>query len=153
MRDIREDLRQRLQSIALQRGELQARMEWLDKAEAHVRGLMEYEKYQVQTQQEPLFSQDQLPAEGERTAIAQFLREALADGRSRTLEELKKSAAVRDVNFEGKNPGRVLHFALLGMAQSGVVAMVNKGVWQINTERPVENDASQEIRDSPLRPM
>lgn len=134
MRDIREDLRQRLQAIALQRGELQARLGWLDKAEAHVLGLLEYEKYQAQRQQEPLFTDAELPAEEERTETAQFLREVLADGRPRTLEELKKAASDRGLNFEGKNPGRVLHFALLGMAQNGIVEMVSKGVWHLKLE-------------------
>lgn len=65
-----------------------------------------------------------------------FLREVLAGGRPGTREELEKAASDRSLNFEGKNPGRVLHFALLGMAQNGIVEMVSKGVGHLKLEDP-----------------
>jgi len=141
MRDIREDLRQRLVSITLQRGQLQARLRWLDDAEAHVKGLLDYEKMQAQMDQQPLFSEEELPTDTERSEVALFLRDVLADGRPRSLDELKKHAATRNIEFGEKNPGRVLHFALLGMAQSGIVEMVDKGVWQMKVDPPKLNGA------------
>lgn len=131
MRDIREDLRQRLQSIAIQRGQLQARLAWLDQAEANIKGLLEFEKMQVDADQQVLFEQEPPVGEEERSAIARFLRDVLMDGRPRTLDELKQAAFTRGLAFGDKNPGRVLHFALLGMAQSGIVEMVGKGIWQL----------------------
>lgn len=146
MRDIREDLRQRLQSIAAQRGEMQARLQWLDQAETHIKGLLEYERIQAELNQEPLFAEPIRPDE-DRTEIAQFLRDALADGAPRSLDDLKKAAAVRSINFHEKIPGRVLHFALLGMAQGGVVEMVDKGVWKLKTEI----QASPEVEEEGIR--
>lgn len=134
MRDLRDELRQRLQGIALEKATYRERLVYLDKIEEQVKGFLEYETMRVRAEgrdQTVLFPEiDPIP-EGERSALSQFLRDALMDGNPRSLDDLKRSAQDRNFDFGEKNPGRVLHFALLGMAQSGVVTMVEKGVWRI----------------------
>lgn len=80
---------------------------------------------------QPAWSSEGEGASGEpRTELAQFLSSALSDGNNWSLGELKRLAAQNGINFGEKNPGRVIHFALLGMAQSDAVEMVEKGVWR-----------------------
>ncbi len=132
MRDIREDLRHRLTKIAVQRGELRSRLAWLDEVEAHIKALVEYERAQVEFDQPALFTDDSL--EAEQSAIGKFVREALSDLRPRTLDELKATAQERGMAFGDKNPGRVLHFALVGMKQNGIVDRDTEGRWRLLSE-------------------
>ena len=111
----------------------QERLALLDKTEAHIRGLLEWETMRVRTEnsdQSVLFA-DEEPTEGERSVLSKFLTHYLADGTVRPLEDIKVAAVQSRIAFGEKNPGRVLHFALLGMAQNGMVRMVDKGKWQI----------------------
>jgi|SRR5471030_2712600 hypothetical protein len=137
MRDIREDLRQRLTMIAAQRGQLRAKLSWLDEAEAHIKGLLDYEHVQAEMEQPFLF--DAFSEETERSPVAQFLRDALADLQPKTLDELKARALARGLDFKGKNPGRVLHFALVGMAQSGLAESLGSGSWRFNNQTRIAN--------------
>ena len=107
---------------------------WLDRVEEQVKGLLEYETVRMRLagrDQAALFPEDQ-PTERERSLLSQFIRDALNDGTPRSLEDLKRIAQDRGMDFGGKNPGRVLHFGLLGMAQNNLVEMVEKGVWRIS---------------------
>jgi hypothetical protein len=156
MRDIRDDLRHRLNRIALQRGELQQRIAWLGEMEGHIKAALEYEVMQSEGDQAFLFSEDAV--ETGRSPVAQFLREALSDLRPRTLDELKVAAGFRRLDFNGKNAGRVLHFALVGMAQSGLVESLGNGIWKLKqgTTAKKEEPEVQEIEiemvdsDAPL---
>jgi hypothetical protein len=119
----------------MERATLSERLSFLGQVEQNTKSLLEYENMRVRMEtkdQAPLFPEDQPITDNERTVLSQFIHEALMDGRQRSLEDLKRLAAERAVQFGEKTPGRVLHFALLGMAQSGAVEMVDKGVWRIN---------------------
>lgn len=129
MRDIREDLRQRLTKIAAQRGELQSRLSWLNEMENHIKAALEYERFHSESDQTNLFVEE--PAEGEHSVISQFIRETLSDLNGRTLDELKLAAQQRGLEFGEKNPGRVLHFALVGMKQGGIVHRDPEGRWRL----------------------
>ncbi|MFY9672869.1 MAG: hypothetical protein WAK13_00365 [Terriglobales bacterium] len=50
---------------------------------------------------------------------------------SASLDELKESAVQRGVPFGEKKPGRVIHFAMLGMEQHDLVAKTPDGRWQL----------------------
>jgi len=63
------------------------------------------------------------------TALSSFILESLRD-RGKTTETLKAETKKAGISFGQKKPGRVLHFALLGMAQHGVVERVN-GTWRL----------------------
>jgi len=135
MRDIRDDLRQRLVKIGIQRGELQARLAWLGQMQEHIKAAIEYEAAQSENDQSTLFSET---TESDRSPLAQFIRESLSDLRPRTLDELKVAATSRGLDFKGKNPGRVLHFALVGMAQSNLVESLGNGTWKLKSAGPLD---------------
>jgi hypothetical protein len=129
MRDIREDLRQRLMKISAQRAEIQARLEWLNEMEAHVKAALEYERVQAESDQVGLFLEE--PSDSERSVTSQFIHEVLSDLKGRTLDELKAAALRKGLTFGEKNPGRVLHFALVGMKQGGIVDRDSDGRWRL----------------------
>jgi len=133
VRDLREDLRQRLQALALERATLSERLAYLDQIEVQTKNLLEYEVMRIQAgsaAQQGLFTDTQI-ADSQRSDLSLFLRDALSDGTPRPLGYLKRAAQKRQIDFGGKNPGRVLHFALTGMAQNGIVEMEEKGVWRL----------------------
>jgi hypothetical protein len=133
MRDIRQDLRERIDKLESERLELQTQLEQLSRREITLKALLLEEDSRWSTQ-ERLFPAEgeHPPTNGHRTAYSKFLIQALIDHHGPIrLDVLKALAQQRGINFEGKNPGRVLHFALLGMAQNGVVEMVEKGVWRL----------------------
>ena len=79
-------------------------------------------------------SQGQLPAmtsgANGGTPLSVFLRGALGDGRPHTLQDLVtqvkgKGGLIR----EEASPGRVVHYALIGMQQHGYVKRSNDGTW------------------------
>lgn len=61
--------------------------------------------------------------------LSRFLLEALAE-RGKSLEKLKREAKAKGFTFPGKHPGRVLHYALVGMAQNRLVEKSN-GIWRL----------------------
>lgn len=134
MIDLREELRQRLSAIDLEKATIRERLTWLDHLTEQVKGLLEFETMRVRSlvgDQPGLFPGDN---DGERSMLSMFIRDALNDGLPHTLDDLKRVAQDRGMQFGDKNPGRVLHFALLGMAQNGVVEMVDKGIWKLARE-------------------
>ena len=132
MRDIREDLRERLHKIESERAEIQSQLDQLSTREASLRTLLQEENIRWANQRD-LFNppHEHALTNGHRTVLAQFIMRALADGTPRDLDVIKQMAQEQHIDFEDKNPGRVLHFALLGMAQSGTVEMIEKGVWKL----------------------
>lgn len=59
-------------------------------------------------------------------------RKIMASGRTWSLGELKDAATLRGLRFDdGKQPGRVLHFALIGLAQRGIVEPTPTGHWRL----------------------
>jgi hypothetical protein len=132
MRDIRQDLRERLDKLESERLELKTQLEQLSRREVTLKALLQEEDSRWATQV-GLFPTEREPllTNGDRTAYAKFLVQAMATHEPMTLDVLKDLAHQKGVEFDGKNPGRVLHFALLGMSQNGVVEMVESGVWRL----------------------
>ncbi len=131
MRDIRSDLMDRLKALSAERTRLQVDLDELKHREILLRALLEDEEDYWSKSQPSLF---EVAAEGngepERTEVSRFLLEALSDAGEHSLSDLKELAENAGVDFGEKSPGRVLHFALLGMAQNELVEMVSKGVWR-----------------------
>jgi hypothetical protein len=134
LHDLREELRQRLTLIDIERGQIRERLVFLEESEVHVRALLSYEEMRMRTDDPNLVLPFLSSPRGdgpERTKLTLFLRDKMADGQTWTLEDLKKAAEDSKMEFDGKQPGRVLHFALLGMAQNGTAEMVSKGTWRL----------------------
>jgi hypothetical protein len=112
------------------RAELQQRLAWLGQVQEHIKATLDYEIQDAEGIQSLLFMEG--ADEVERgSPIATFLREVLSDFRPRSLDELKVMAGSRGIDFKDKNPGRVLHFALVGLAQNKMVESLGNGVWRL----------------------
>ncbi len=76
----------------------------------------------------PLFER----SEAQGSVLSQVLLDTLkSKGGVAWLGELKESAVERGVPFGDKQPGRVIHFAMLGMAQHNLVARESDGRWRL----------------------
>lgn len=63
--------------------------------------------------------------------LSVFLRDALSDGKPHHLSELKALVSTKEgLVRPGTEPGRVIHFALLGMQQHGRVNRRRDGTWE-----------------------
>lgn len=113
MRDIRPDLRERLEAIATQRMQLVEQ-------ENSIRALLQQEELRFASRgSEPLTLTSTVPLPVD---VNKLVVSVLSDG-PMTAEEIKtKTTAL--YNFDGKAPGRVLNFTLQGMAKSGIVEKI-----------------------------
>jgi hypothetical protein len=135
MRDIRPDLRERLQSVLNKRQTYQRALDALSVEENLLTKLLQAEDAMFDTS--TLFDavEDAKPTELSPPQPASPLSEVLLDTLKTksgpvTIEELKQSAAQRGVPFGGKRPGRVIHFVMLGMAQHNLVEKKDGG-WML----------------------
>jgi hypothetical protein len=131
MRDIRQDLRERLDSTRAKRVAMQAELERLIAQERTLDKLIEEESAIWERISPPLFE----GTEPQGSVLSQVLLETLkSKGGAAWLGELKESAVQRGVPFGEKQPGRVIHFAMLGMAQHKLVAREQSGRWRLVEE-------------------
>jgi hypothetical protein len=129
MRDIRQDLRERLSSVRTKRESLQRELASVDAQESTISNLLEAEEALWSQVNPPLFEGTE---EKPSSPLSQVLLETLkSQSGSASLEELKRSAVRRGVPFGGKQPGRVIHFAMLGMAQHKLVERKGDGSWTL----------------------
>ncbi len=123
MRDIRSDLRERLETLQTDRRKLEKRDDMLNR-------LLREEEERFAIRQVSLFeSNDRRPEPT--TPLGQFIRETMADGQDWPLDRLKDAAQAKGIDFEGKHPGRVLHFALVGMTNKKYVEQRVNGMWRL----------------------
>lgn len=132
MRDIRQDLRERLAEVEAQCAHHQRQVEALVEQERTLRALLNAEEARWPVQQ-PLIpgyetSKASVTKNGH-SPLGRFLIERLATG-GKTLPMLKSEAEHAGILLTSKHPGRALHFSLVGMARNGYVEKVN-GVWQL----------------------
>jgi hypothetical protein len=130
MRDIRDDLRERLSEISKRRAELESQLAELDAAEVTTNSLLhrEDERWAVAERNPsaaPLFvSSVPLQYEGNgkySSPVAKFVLRTLAEQGPSDLPSLKRAARKAGIGFGEKSPGRSLHFLLTGMRQTGRV--------------------------------
>lgn len=79
-------------------------------------------------------TQAELPVVGDvvGTPLSNFLRSVLSDGKSHTTQRLAQIAATKPgLIKENSSPGRVVHFALLGLSQHGLVERTAEGMWRL----------------------
>lgn len=130
MRDIRQDLRERLASVRAKRASLERAIDALSAQEASINKLLEEEEAMWDEVNPGLFA-----GAGERpqgTPLSQVLLETLrTKSGTASLEELKEAAVRCGVPFGGKQPGRVIHFAMLGMQQHKLVDRKTDGRWTL----------------------
>ena len=119
MRDIREDLKERLEHIRQQITVLQAR-------EKSLMNLISVEEADFGGGQENLFAQQ---TEGD-NPIRQFIINALGDGSTVwSVDDLKDRADDLGLEIPSQHPGRSLNINLVSMVRSGMVAKDGAGDW------------------------
>jgi len=134
MKDIRQDLKERLVDVDQERVRIQSRLAELTHIESGLKSLLEAEekRWKPSTETYTLFPPPKPNGSGKYSSpIAQFIMAALSDGKPKTLADLKKGAQLDGIDFGDKKPGRSIHFALVGMQQNSMVEMVGKGVWKL----------------------
>ena len=134
MRDIRPDLRERLAEIAARKRSLTEQLEALTANEKAVQALLRSEEDRWTASQPSLFGNGGRPASSRRrqpTRLADFLRGTMADGAVWRLDQIKEAAKSQHIDFGKKDPGRVLHFALVALKNSKQADMVGKGQWRL----------------------
>jgi hypothetical protein len=127
-------LRERLAEIAARKRSLTEKLEALTANEKAVQELLRSEEDRWATSQPSLFGNGGRPSRGRRrepTRLADFLRETMADGAVWKLEQIKEAAKSQHIDFGKKDPGRVLHFALVGLKNAKQAEMVGKGQWRL----------------------
>ncbi len=138
MKNIRDELAQRLQQVREERNQVTHRLDRLGQLERAIDLLIKEEDLPTRiTQLSPL------PVKAVtghkvigRTELSRFIVKALADGKPRSLGKLVQLAKNEDFDFHGKAPKRVLHFALVGLQHNSYAKMLEPSVWQL-TEKAI----------------
>jgi hypothetical protein len=133
MRDIRSDLKERLEVIAKMREELEAKLDEVDEAESGVKALLQ--------QEEQRFGGSKIsnliltPPVHDRSESSGFVRTPLSNlifetlknsNRALALDDFKKHAETSGFDFGAKSPGRTLHWALIGLTENGYLECTGK---------------------------
>jgi hypothetical protein len=130
MRDIRTDLRERLEDLERQRAELTSKLEDLDAQRVTVGALLDAEQKRFG---DAVISHD----DGTATVfqmkpvhnLARLMRQFLADGSRLSTQRLAELAVSSGYPFGDKAPGRAVHFGLVGLQRGGHVTRSGDGTW------------------------
>ncbi len=143
MKDIRNELTERLIAVKDERDKLQKRLQHLSDKEETLRTLLEEEELHFGNKQ--LSLSGIATFRGERhTPLASSLLDALADGQPRDVRQLAALVRTQGYDFGAKNPGRVVHFALVGLKQAKTVESIGPGVWRkVQTQKRDQESPNQ----------
>jgi hypothetical protein len=121
MRDIRADLKERLNTIAQKRTALQVSLKELETVESGIQYLLQLEDGLFAVSQNGNGNHAIVADTG--TELAQFiLRTLRGSPQPLSLDDLKEAAVTTtNIDFGDKKPGRVIHWALVGMARHDIV--------------------------------
>jgi hypothetical protein len=125
MRDIRPDLKERLLRIASRRITLQAELDELSLQESRWKALLEDEN--ALWEQQAAFGS---VIEGGDPDLATGIHRILSDDKAHDLDEFKEQLKDAPYMPKDKNHGRVIHFALVGMQNHGIVVRNPDDTWQ-----------------------
>ena len=126
MKDIRKDLKERLEAVKAQREHFQNRIAQLAEQEKRLGLLLREEEAEWRGKQ--LVFQDVVARP--RTKLTEFIHTALSDGVPHNLDDLVMKAQKQDIIFNGKSPRRTINFALLALRNNDQVEMLGRGVWR-----------------------
>jgi len=135
MRDIRDDLAERLQRIEQERTRLTAALRALEIQEAAVKALLAAEDRRLGGDALPLGDETAIPetATSPTSVFRRFALACLSNGQEWSLSQIRKAAVERGIaTFSAdKSIGRSLHAALLGLKQQGLVVAPVPGHWRL----------------------
>ena len=131
MRDIRSDLQERLSAIAKDRADLEGKLAELDHIEVGIKALLEREGFLFMAPASNGNGKGSHVEADTGTSLSQFLLQMLREaGKPVPLESIRDEAIKAGLEFGDKKPGRVIHWALVGMGQHGSVEKLEDG-WKI----------------------
>ena len=129
MKDITNELRERLRDVENQRARLQKNLERFTAVENSLKTLLGLEEERWGTQ-EPLLLGIKAPRpEKGKTPLSRFLLTTLKEN-PKSVIALTQEAQNAGLLKESKYPRRAIHFALVGMSRGGLVEKSNK-VWKL----------------------
>lgn len=132
MKDIRQELVERLKDIQTRHNSLQSELNRLAETEKSLKMLIRIEEERW-GEQEPLFTGMRVPrAEEGRTPLSRFLLASLRE-KPKPVAVLKEEALNAGLLKESKYPNRAVHFALVGMKTGNRVEKSN-GVWKLKKQ-------------------
>lgn len=137
MRDIRADLQERLTHVEKELRTIEAKFNNLQSLRETLRVMVaaEAEKWDGLGAQKGLFTNGNgatHEAESHATPLSAILQEVMSDRKKVHLKDIAEAVVKHGYPFGEKKPGRVLHFALLGMKSGGLVERLGEGYWKLN---------------------
>jgi|TARA_B100001964_G_scaffold237756_1_gene301883 hypothetical protein len=134
MRDIRHDLRERLEDVSSKRSDLELELKSLKDRELHLNALLTQEGLFLDGPDSPDSRlQNEQPLQDEQT-LTDAIRTILGGGSPLSLEELKTRLENSPLLAETSSPGRSIHFSLVGMSRLGRAHRAEDGKWSIRPE-------------------
>jgi hypothetical protein len=130
-RDITRDLQLRLDELENQKQDLEKRLDEVNRLFSSYRLLLEHESHRWTQLTLPDLDKALQPAQ---TKLSQTLLDLLSDRQDWPLHKLVDGILQTGYNFGDKSPGRVVHYALVGMRQHNLVERVSDGVWRIGSK-------------------
>lgn len=127
MRDIRQDLNDRLTTIDAERSSLQERLSILDQEKALVFQMLELENSRWQKARSPTQGA-QNRVDG--PELSHYIMKLLADGREWRHGVIRDKAVSDGYLAESDSPGRAIHASLVNLKRQGVVEHVDTGIWK-----------------------
>ena len=148
MRNLRTDQEDRLREVDEEQRRIEFRINQLQEVENALRVLLQEETLRIGGQQLALLPLKAVNGKRTigKTRISAFLLKVLAVGQPRPLRMLTELARAEGIDFENKNPSRVLHFALIGLQRNGY-ALRDNGVWRL-TPKATSGDHEEESQIS-----
>jgi hypothetical protein len=132
MKDIRPDLKERLSAIEADTKNLQDKLSVLGQKRLAIEVLLREEEARFSQTDQILFAGANDESGKYSTPLSRIiLGKIRMNGGIATLAEIKQAAQDAAYDFGEKAPGRSIHFALVGMAQNGLVEAAENGVWKM----------------------
>lgn len=127
MRDIQADLHERIQAVDRDIGRLKAALKQQEEKKTVLSAMLKQEQESKIDKSLPAVA-----GNGHYTSpAAQFIFAAFQKQNPCELRQLRDAAIRQGIDFEGKTPGRVLHFLLVGMEKNGLVDHLEDGRWSL----------------------
>ena len=135
MHDIRHDLRERLNAIVSQQGKLREEIAALENQSQLLMTLLRkeqlrWEESNSEIKDNPTKAENGNQNDHKTEQLFDIISELLNSGEPWYSSQLARVASQRGYQFGQRQPGRAVHFTLLGMAKRGEVKNVGLGRWK-----------------------
>jgi hypothetical protein len=131
MRDIRDDLRERLSAIDRDLVFYQHKIEDLEDQKEMLQALLNEENRR--------WGMEEAPSKKSRE-LQDIICEIMSDGGTWFGGTVVGALIKRGFDFGAAKPGRVVHFTLLGMSRRNLVEHVGDSTWKLKPQRDLIND-------------